>query len=117
MSTPLFDHQVAFLKDIPKLLQYLWDHGFTVTGGELLRTAEQQQLYLQQGKSRTLDSNHLKKTAIDLNIFLDGNFATKPQLQSVGDYWESLHPLNRWGGNFKTFQDTPHFERNVTQDK
>jgi hypothetical protein len=31
----------------------------------------------------------------------------------LGAYWESLHPKNRWGGNFKSLVDCPHFERNV----
>nr|WP_223154740.1 hypothetical protein [Campylobacter concisus] len=30
----------------------------------------------------------------------------------MGNYWESLNTLNRWGGNFKNFIDVPHFERN-----
>jgi hypothetical protein len=31
----------------------------------------------------------------------------------LGAYWVSLHPKNRWGGNFSNLVDCPHFERNV----
>ena len=110
----LFEHQQAFLKHVPLLLQKLWDAGFQVTAGEMLRTPEQQQIYLDTGKAKTAKSNHIVKCAIDLNIFPQGsrNFATKAELQAIGDFWESLDPLNRWGGNFKSFTDCPHFERN-----
>jgi hypothetical protein len=43
----------------------------------------------------------------------------KTRLQVYGDYWESLSPENRWGGNFpkwypgSDFLDPRHFERHV----
>jgi len=103
--------QFAFLQDVIKLLQFIISQGFEVTFGEVARTPEQQKIYLATGRTKTLDSDHLKRRAIDLNFFKDGqliyNFdAIKP----IGDYWESLHPGNRWGGNFKSLKDLPHFE-------
>jgi hypothetical protein len=107
-------NQAAFLLDVCKLVPYATSLGFTVTGGELQRTIEQQTLYVKQGKSKTMDSKHLKKVAIDLNFIKDGQLVyDRAQLAPIGAYWESLHPLNRWGGNFKSFVDMPHFERNV----
>ena len=35
----------------------------------------------------------------------------KAILAPLGEYWESLHPKNRWGGNFSNLVDCPHFER------
>ncbi len=43
-----------------------------VTGGELARTPEQQAIYVKTGRSKTLNSIHLKRCAIDLNFFKDG---------------------------------------------
>lgn len=61
-----------------------------------------------------MDSIHLKRCAIDLNFFKDGKIIwDKAVLASLGKYWESLHPKNRWGGNFRSLVDCPHFERNV----
>ena len=110
----LVQEQAAFLLDACKLIQYATDQGFVLTGGELLRTPEQQEIYLKTGRSKTMLSNHLKRCAIDLNFFKDGKLIwDREQLAPIGAYWESLNPKNRWGGNFKTLVDVPHFERNV----
>lgn len=106
--------QAAFLQDMCKLISHATALGWVVTGGELYRTPEQQEIYLKTGRSRTMASKHLKRCAIDLNFFKDGKLVwDKAQLAPVGAYWESLDPKNRWGGNFRSLVDVPHFERNV----
>lgn len=110
----LSQEQAAFLLDACKLIQFATEQGWTVTGGELARTPEQQAIHVKAGRSKTMNSIHLKRCAIDLNFFKDGKIVwDKAQLEPVGAYWESLHPKNRWGGNFKSLLDVPHFERNV----
>jgi hypothetical protein len=117
----LVKEQAAFLLDVCKLVQYATSLGFVVTGGELSRPIEMQELYVKTGRSRTMKSWHLRRLAIDLNFFKDGklhyDLAT---LRPLGEYWESLSPQNRWGGNFDrdwskadSFVDSPHFERRV----
>ena len=108
----LVTEQAAFLLDVCKLVQKANELGFTVTGGELFRTLEQQQIYIKTGRSKTMNSLHLKRCAIDLNFFKDGKLIYDiKQLQIVGNYWESLHEKNEWGGNWKSFKDVPHFQR------
>ena len=34
-------------------------------------------------------------------------------LRPLGVFWEALHPLNRWGGNFQHERKTSLFERNI----
>ena len=110
----LVDEQSLFLKDICLLINHANGLGFIVTGGELFRTPEQQKLYVQTGRSQTMNSYHLKRCAVDLNFFKDGQLCyDKTLLQPVGDYWESLNGKNRWGGNWLSFRDIPHFERRV----
>ena len=110
----LVNEQAKFLLDVCKLVQFADEHGFTVTGGELWRTAEQQEIYVRTGRSRTMKSNHLRRLAIDLNFLRGGAVIwDKDELTEVGKFWESLDPKNRWGGNFTTLKDVPHFERNV----
>ena len=110
----LSQEQAAFLLDACKLIQYATEQGFVVTGGELARTVEQQAIYFKTGRSKTMDSIHLKRCAIDLNFFKDGKLVwDKNQIAPIGAYWESLNEKNRWGGNFKSLIDVPHFERNV----
>lgn len=108
----LSDHQNKFMTHLAMLILEAQDLGFKVTGGELMRTREQQKVYYTTGKSKTMNSYHLNKLAIDLNFFKDGKLTyDKKDLQKLGDYWESLDKLNSWGGNWKSFLDTPHFER------
>ena len=110
----LVTEQAEFLLDAVKLILKASEMGFTLTGGELYRTVEQQHIYIQTNRSKTMASNHLLRCAIDLNFFKDGKLTYDiPLLKPIGDYWESLHPKNRWGGNWQTFKDVPHFERNV----
>ncbi len=110
------DNQDAFLLDFCLLIAEAHRQGFQVTSGELLRTLEQQAIYVKQGRSKTMLSNHLEKLAGDLNFFKDGVWINglpnaREILKPLGAYWESLNPLNKWGGNFKTFIDCPHFQR------
>jgi len=115
----LSDEQFEFLKDTIKLFNKAMELGFMITYGEAYRTPEQQEIYFRTGKTKTMNSNHLKRLAIDLNFFMpkENNVLTltydKAELQELGDYWESLNSKNKWGGNFETFTDTPHFERRV----
>ena len=116
----MITEQSAFLADVCKLITFIKQHGkyVAVTGGEVYRTQEQQQIYFNNGKSKTMNSMHCKRLAIDLNVFIceDGKAKLtydKDDLQAIGNYWESLNIKNRWGGNWKSFVDTPHFERTV----
>ena len=107
------DKQWEFLKDISLLISYADRIGIKLTGGELYRTKYQQKQYIKQGKSKTMNSKHLSRLAIDFNFFIDGELTyDKEKIQILGDFWESLRNENKWGGNFKTFTDTPHFQRN-----
>lgn len=119
----LIDEQWAFLQDVVKLIQFAKDHGFLLTGGELYRTLEQQKIHVQNGNSKTMNSRHLNRLAIDFNIFYDidkdGDFDliektehVKAIASQLGAYWCSLHPKNLWGYSAWGW-DSPHFERNV----
>lgn len=111
----LVNEQAQFLLDVCKLIKFCSETGFIVTGGELYRTVEQQEIYVKTGRSKTMNSNHLKRCAIDLNFFKNGKLTwNKTEIAPVGKFWESLNEKNRWGGNFKTLVDVPHFERNVS---
>jgi hypothetical protein len=106
--------QAAFLLDVCKLINKATELGFVVTAGELYRTPEQQEIYVKTGRSRTMNSLHLQRRAVDLNFFLNGKLTyDKKALEPLGVFWESLHPLNSWGGNGVKLVDTPHFSRGV----
>jgi peptidoglycan L-alanyl-D-glutamate endopeptidase CwlK len=87
----LSQEQAIFLLDACKLIQFATQQGFVVTGGELARTPEQQAIYFKTGRSKTMDSIHLKRCAIDLNFFKDGKIIWDKQiLAPIGAFWESL---------------------------
>jgi hypothetical protein len=112
----LVAEQAAFLLDVTKLINKATELGFVVTGGELARTPEQQAIYVKTGRSKTMNSLHLSRRAIDLNFFVDGKLTyDKKVIAPLGEYWESLHPLNSWGGNGVKFVDTPHFSRGMVK--
>ncbi|CAB4121289.1 D-alanyl-D-alanine carboxypeptidase [uncultured Caudovirales phage] len=86
------------------------------TYGEAMRSPEQAEIYAKQGKG-IADSLHCKRLAIDINLFNLGIYQTaKEDYKPLGDYWKSLSPHNRWGGDFHKkdgtpFPDSNHFER------
>ena len=106
--------QAVFLLNVCKLVQFATSIGFQVTAGELWRPPEMQKIYVQTGRSKTMKSKHLDRLAVDLNFFkADKYIIDYNSLVEVGKLWESLHPKNRWGGNFSSFKDLPHFEMNI----
>lgn len=112
----MVNEQAAFLLDVLKLIDFATGEGFVVTGGELFRPSEMQEIYVRTGRSKTMNSRHLKRCAIDLNFFTESGGKLQLTydsqiLRKVGEFWESLNPLNSWGGNWNSFKDVPHFER------
>lgn len=65
---------------------------------------ETQKRYLSEGKSKTLDSRHLDKLAVDIVLFRDGVADFQPEsYRPFGDYWEQCGGV--WGGRFGTGGD------------
>lgn len=106
----LGQEQEEFSKDLCKLMLHAFDLGYGVRMGEVQRTPEQQKIYVDAGRSKTMNSIHLKKCAADLHFTKNGVLCYP---QELGDYWESLSSQNSWGGNWKSFKDSPHFQRTV----
>lgn len=113
--------QRIFTANVAKLIVYANEVlCIELTFGEVFRTPEQQEIYYRTGKSKTRNSNHLRRLAVDFNYFIDNKLTYDfDKVEKLGDYWESLHPANRWGGDFNNdeiengFVDTPHFEMNI----
>lgn len=106
----LGQHQELFTRHLVILLTKAFTEGYEVRMGEVQRPIEMQELYMKTGRTKTMNSMHLKKCAADLHFMKDGQICYPKVL---GDYWESLDPLNQWGGNWKKFVDAPHFQRTV----
>lgn len=119
MGMTLGQSQEAFAHDFVTLLQQAWDLGFGTRLGEVLRTPEQQKIYVSKGMSKTLDSQHLKKLAADVFLIKNGRLATYEEIKPLGYFWQELDEKNRWGGSWRglveakksSFIDAFHFER------
>ena len=107
----MVQEQMRFLLNVAKLIEFAFDKNYTFTGGELFRTQAQQKIYFDSGLSKTMDSMHLKRLALDLNFFKDSELTDDLEyLKPLGEYWQSLSPKNRSGMFFKTIYDPGHFE-------
>ena len=104
------DLTAAMSTRLRKQIKKAWTKKDAMRYADLLEQA----IYFKTGRSKTMNSIHLKRCAIDLNFFKDGKIIwDKATIAPLGVYWESLHAKNRWGGNFSNLVDCPHFERNV----
>lgn len=116
MRTKLQKQQWEFVKDVSVLIQKIHLLGLLGTFGEAFRTVDQQRIYMETGKSQTMNSRHLVRLAIDINIFRqDLSPASFDDIKEIGDFWESLSPQNR-AGMFWKFQDNFHFERMINNE-
>ncbi len=104
--------QSEFVLDIAKLIDFADTIGIELTFGEAHRTEYQQARYVEKGKSKTMNSQHLKRLAVDFNFFIDDKLTyEKEDVKQLGIFWESLHHKNE-AGMFWDFLDVPHFQRN-----
>jgi len=105
----LSEQQALFAQDAAKLIIHIGaTPGYSCTLGEAWRhpmVAE----YNATAGAGIKNSLHIERLAIDINLFKDGNYITSTEaFRAFGEFWESLDPMNRWGGRFN---DGNHFER------
>ena len=116
-----FLSQIKFTYDVSQLIQWAYDNEYELTFGEAWRSKETQYLYSEQGKTKTINSKHQERLAIDLNLSINGKYTDDPEdYRGLGEYWESLNSANIWGGRFGVKEvnynkeigwDAGHFER------
>jgi hypothetical protein len=105
----LGNKQRLFTYLVSELIAYAYAQGYELTFGETYRTPEQAKLNAEKG-SGIPNSLHGDRLAVDFNLFKDGEFLTSSEdHRPLGDYWKSLHPLCRWGGDFRPKIDGNHY--------
>jgi peptidoglycan L-alanyl-D-glutamate endopeptidase CwlK len=108
----LSEKQAVFLNNMAILI--IWGNsqeGWYLTGGELQRSEEQQKIYFESGASKTMDSKHIYRLAMDLNLFINGEYQTdREAYKPLADFWKSLHKDNVAGYDWGW--DANHFEMN-----
>lgn len=111
----LGDKQRLFAKLMGEFLVWCYAEDYEITFGEATRPPEVAELYASQGRG-IANSLHNKRLALDLNLFTDSSLESDEDIyqssseayRPLGEKWESMHPLCRWGGRF-TRPDGNHF--------
>lgn len=88
---------------------------FGVTEG--IRTLDRQKELYKKGLSKTMKSKHLIGRAVDLVAYVDGKVTWDKQPYHIIALAMERAAIElqvgiRWGGDFKSFFDGPHFELN-----
>ena len=105
------EHQQLFVRHIVLLIQYAHIKGYEITFGDFYRSPSVHGEYGVKKSYSAGKSEHKRRLAADLNLFKDGKYLTTTEDHKVlGEFWESLDPLNRWGGNW---DDGNHYERYI----
>jgi hypothetical protein len=96
----LRERQSLFARLVGLLIEWAYANGYEITFGEAWRTPEQAARNELAGIG-TRNSLHCDRLAIDLNLFRDGQYLSDTENHKpLADYWKSLHPDCRWGGDF-----------------
>ncbi|HBL6727557.1 TPA: M15 family metallopeptidase [Serratia liquefaciens] len=103
----LSEKQQRFTKLIAQLILWADEKGYRLTFGEAYRTPEQAALNAKKG-SGISNSLHTKRLAVDLNLFINGQYQTNSAAYlPLGEFWESIG--GSWGGRFRDRPDGNHF--------
>jgi hypothetical protein len=121
------EKQRLFVKLYSQWLTWALSQGYELTFGEAYRSDEQAEINaigqsgrelvaatvqrLFPGLAVAIRNNgkangirrtaHGNKLALDQNLFINGVYQTTTEAwRPLGEKWESLHPLCRWGGRF-----------------
>lgn len=93
--------QRLFTRLISELVIWAYDNGYELTQGDAYRDPR---LFGKVGEKKGYghrNSNHKVRLAKDLNLFIDGKYMTETEdHRPLGEKWESMHELCRWGGRF-----------------
>lgn len=104
----LGEKQRRFTECVAQLITWAYDNGYEFTFGEAVRTPTQAAANSEAGTGITR-SNHIIRLAVDLNLFIDGEYRTGSEdHRPIGEHWLTLDPHCRWGGNF-THPDGNHY--------
>ncbi len=108
-GTTLREKQVRFLRYLARLILWAESQGYELTmsegyvGDTDAADGDYDGPHMRGGA-------HYNRVGIDLNLFIGGVWqkASTPEWQALGQYWKSLDPLCRWGGDFASV-DLNHF--------
>lgn len=105
--------QQEFTLCVSKLIEYAYQKGYALTLGDAYRDKRVHGDFGEKKSYSSAKSCHKLRLAIDLNLFVDGEYITDGNCEAywdLGEWWENCHELARWGGRF---EDANHFSFEV----
>jgi hypothetical protein len=94
--------QRLFSRLISELVLWIYDQGYEVTDGDAYRDPRIHGKFGESGGYGRASSCHKVRLARDYNLFKDGEWLQETEDHAfIGEKWESMHELCRWGGRFK----------------
>ena len=108
---PLRTLQSLLVRSLADLIRYAYQRGYELTLGEAYVQSPRKTrdgAFVQDGVHMP-SSLHYNRLAIDLNLFVRGEFITNGDnfaWLDLGNFWEQLDPACTWGGRWS---DSNHF--------
>jgi len=108
-SLGLRDRQTLLVNCLGELFRYALSQGYELTLGEgYVKSPRKIRdrgviVELEDGEHMR-NSLHHERLAQDLNLFIAGEYIADgghPAWRELGEFWEQLDPLCRWGGRFR----------------
>jgi hypothetical protein len=107
----LGEAQREFTLDVADLITFIHDSGYDCTFGDAYRSPKAHGGQGEQGPYGRATSAHKQRLAVDLNLFLKGEYLTATEAhRPFGEFWKGLHKDHVWGGDFPT-PDGNHYSR------
>lgn len=96
----LSEKRVLFTGLLAQLINWGHDNGYMIAIDQAKRTQAEANANAKKG-SGISNSLHLIPLAVDFVLYINGEYKTESKdYKALGQYWESLSPLARWGGHF-----------------
>jgi hypothetical protein len=95
--------QREFTLAIAQIINYAYAKGYELTVGDFYRDSR---LHGNLGEKKSYSSRnscHKIRLAGDLNLWIDDKYIEDGSHNAwldIGEEWERIHPLARWGGRF-----------------
>lgn len=108
----LSEKQQLFTSCVGQLIHYCTANGYGLTLGDAYRDPRSHGELGEKKTYGSANSNHKVRLAQDFNLFVNGQYishGSHPVYEEIGQYWKSLNPLCRWGGDFSKSKDSNHF--------
>lgn len=104
----LNEKQSVFTETVGLFFIWCFDRDYPIILAEAFRPRWVAEEYAHRGQG-IKNSVHTKKLAVDLFRVVDGSVTWDlAEYVPLGTQWKSMHPLARWGGDFRN-RDGVHF--------